>query len=361
MKIVRLPLHIVSIVLMLLSACAVEPTRAEPSHQAKRTDRCARVSATACEVSQRMGKGINMGGMLDAPEEGDWGTRLDPAFVDLVAGRFQTVRVPVRWTNHASADESAKIDEFFATRVTKIVDAFLDKDMYVILNVHNYSQIYGDTLQNKEFKVDDSVVETRLINIWRHIGMRFKDRPPKLIFELLNEPHGTLDAKRWNALAPKLLAAIRSSNPTRVVMIGPTSWNAIKALPELRLPDDENLIVQIHNYDPFNFTHQGIKYLPMKFPTGTTCCNIHQKAQITEALESATRWSTTKGYPIYLGEFGSFKAADSESRANYARHIRLESARLGISWAYWDFANAFGIYEPKQKQWIEPMKAALLD
>ena len=28
--------------------------------------------------------------------------------------------------------------------------------------------------------------------------------------------------------------------------------------PQLRLPDDdENLIVTVHNYDPFYFTHQG--------------------------------------------------------------------------------------------------------
>ena len=69
----------------------------------------------------------------------------------------------------------------------------------------------------------------------------------------------------------------------------------------------------------------------------------------------------THGYPVHLGEFGSFKVADMDSRVTYTRTVRNQAESLGIPWAYWDFANVFGIYDPKARQWIEPLRAALLD
>jgi endoglucanase len=325
------------------------------------TGPCARVTPQTCALAKAMGRGINMAGMLESPEEGDWGTRLDPAYVDLVAGKFNTVRIPVRWSNHASPDAAAVLDETFLRRVTSAVDAFLAKDMHVIIDVHHYQQLFGEKLQNKEFAVDDSVVEIRLINIWRQLGKHFKNRPNKLVFELLNEPAGKIKAAEWNVLMPKLLAAVRESNPDRAVMIESVEWAHPKALPSLKVPDDRNLIVAVHTYDPFNFTHQGVTYLPMKLPVGVTCCDDSQKAQISAPLRAASAWSHQNGYPVYLGEFGVMKAADATSRATYARAVRTEAEKLGMSWAYWDFANAFGIFQPKSREWIDTMRAALLD
>jgi len=249
----------------------------------------------------------------------------------------------------------------FAARVDRAVDALLAKGVYVILDLHHYTQLSGDALPAQEKPVDPAVAEERLVNLWRQIGLRYKDRSPKLLFELLNEPHGALNSEAWNMLAPKVLAAVRASNPSRAVLIGPGEWNSIRELPNLRLPRDRNVIVSIHNYDPFNFTHQGIEYLPHPFPTGTTCCDAKQRKQVTDVLDAAAQWSREHGYPLHLGEFGAYEAADLQSRANYARLVRDESERRNIGWAYWEFASNFGIYSPKTGQWIEPLKRALLE
>ncbi len=340
---------------------ALKAGAVEQASTASAPAQCARVSVNTCGIAKALGRGINMGGMLEAPEEGAWGTRLDPAYVDVVAGRFNSVRIPVRWSNHADPDAAAAIDSFFLARVTAVVDAFLSKGMYVIIDVHHYQQLFGEKLQGKEFAVDDAVVEARFVNIWRQLGRHFKNRSDKLIFELLNEPAGRLNANAWNTLAPKALAAVRESNPERVVMIGPVDWGHPRALPSLRVPEDRNVIVTFHTYDPFNFTHQGVDYLPMKLPPGVTCCDEKQRAQIAGPIQMAHAWSAKAGYPVYLGEFGVMKVADIASRATYAKAVRGEAERLGISWAYWDFANAFGVYYPKTRDWIEPMRAALSD
>lgn len=322
---------------------------------------CKAVSAETCAVAHALRRGINLGNMLDAPREGDWGVKLEPEYIDKAAGAFNTVRLPVRWSNNAAPTADARLDEAFATRVDSVVDALLAKGVYVILDMHHYSQLSGGTVLRNEVEVDPAVLETRLVNMWRQIALRYRDRSPRLIFELLNEPNGRMNGEPWNKLAAEALAAVRASNPTRTVLIGPGEWNAIGELPKLRLPRDRNLIVSVHNYDPFPFTHQGADWLATKWPTGVPCCDAAQRKQVTDALDSARRWNQASGYPLHLGEFGAFEKADMDSRAAYTRLVRDEAERRGIGWAYWEFASTFGVYSPQTGEWVAPIRRALLD
>ncbi len=349
-------------VLALFLCAAAAAAQAQPQRGLKvPPPSCAAVTQTTCTTAQALGRGINLGNMLEAPREGDWGVRVEPAYIDKVTASFATVRLPVRWSNHAAPTADAKLNEAFAQRVDQVVDALLAKGVYVILDLHHYTQISGGTLHPNETSVDPAVLDIRLVNMWRQIAQRYRDRSPKLLFELLNEPHDRLNGAAWNTLAAQTLAAVRASNPSRVVLIGPGEWNGIPELPKLRLPPDRNLIVSIHNYDPFNFTHQGVEWLPQHFPAGTRCCDAAQRKTIADVLETARRWGAANGYPLYLGEFGTVDKADVESRAAYARAVRDEAERRGIPWAYWMFTSDFGIYSAQTGQWLEPVRRALLD
>ena len=351
----------VALSLAAMMSCADAQTSAPKRSPSGAGQACASVTRQTCAIANALGRGINLGNMLDAPVEGLWGVKLEPDYLDKVASVFTTVRLPVRFTNHAALTADATLDPEFAKRVDRAVDALLAKGVYVILDLHHYNQISGDSMHPQEKPVDPAVVEVRLVNLWRQIALRYQDRSPKLLFELLNEPHGPLNGEAWNTLAPRVLAAVRASNPSRTVLIGPGEWNSIRELPKLRLPPDRNLIVSIHNYDPFNFTHQGIDYLPHPFPTGTTCCDATQRKMVTDVLDAAAKWGRDNGYPLHLGEFGAYEAADLKSRAEYARLVRDAAERRGIGWAYWEFASNFGIYSPKTGQWVEPLRRALLD
>jgi endoglucanase len=351
------------LLVFLLPAFGLTPAFAQTSRPAPGAGApsCASVSRDTCELARSLGRGVNLGNMLDAPQEGDWGVKLEPAYIDKAAGAFKTIRLPVRWSNHAAPTADATIDEAFAQRVDKAVDALLAKGVYVILDMHHYTQIFGDPVHPHETPVQPDVLDVRLVNIWKQLAARYKDRSPKLIFELLNEPHGRLNGEAWNELAARTLSVVRATNPTRTVIIGPGEWNSVNELPKLRLPPDRHLIVAIHNYDPFNFTHQGVDWLPQHFPTGTTCCDAKQQKAIEEALDTATRWSKQHGYPLHLGEFGTYNAADLKSREAYARIVRDEAEKRGIGWTYWEFASSFGMFSPETGTWIEPLRRALLD
>ena len=322
---------------------------------------CRSVTVQTCDLAKAMGRGINFGNMLEAPREGDWGVRAEQRWIDLAAANFATVRLPVRWTNHAAPTVDARLDEVFAKRVDVVVDALLAKGLYVILDLHHYNQINGDALHPNEFGVDPAVLETRLVNIWRQLGERYKGRSPKLIFELLNEPHGRLNGEPWNLLAAQALAAVRLSNPSRAVLIGPSYWNNAKDLPKLRMPADSNLILALHTYDPLGYTHQGVRWIAVAQPVGTTCCDEPQRKSITTVLDAAKRWSDSNGFPVHVGEFGTVAVAPLDSREAYTRFIRHEMEARGFSWAYWEFASSMGVYDPKANAWIEPVRKALLD
>src|SRR5690349_22360861 len=67
-------------------------------------DRPPGASRAAWAVAAALGRGVNYGNMLEAPREGDWGLSVREEFIDATAGAgFASVRLPVRWSNHAAA------------------------------------------------------------------------------------------------------------------------------------------------------------------------------------------------------------------------------------------------------------------
>jgi endoglucanase len=305
-------------------------------------------------ANQKLSRGINLGNALEAPIEGEWGVTLKAEYFKAIkeAG-FNTVRLPVKWSGHAKAEAPYTIDKKFAERVDWAIDQALANKLNIIVNVHHFSEMDADPDKNLK----------RLVGLWEQIAERYQDRPAEVYFELFNEPHEKfLDAK-WNAAIPKLLAAVRKTNPTRPVIVGPDHWNGIWALEKLQLPNDKNLILTVHFYDPFEFTHQGAdfvrdanKWKGRKWPQ-----SADEEAKIVKSFDQAGAWAKKRNLPVFLGEFGSYQEADTDSRARWTRFVTRAAEKRGFSWAYWEFCAGFGAFDPKTEMWREPLKAALVD
>lgn len=306
------------------------------------------------EINRKLGRGINLGNALEAPKEGEWGVTLKADYFKAIkkAG-FATVRLPVRWSAHAKFEAPYTIEPKFAARVDWAIDQALANKLNFIVNVHHYGEMDSDP--------DGHL--PRLLGLWAQIAERYKDRPAEVLFELLNEPHGKLTEAKWNAAIPRLLAVVRKTNPTRPVLIGPGQWNAVRALDKLELPkDDRQLILTVHCYDPFEFTHQGASWVQGsdKWKGHKWTGSDAEQAAIRKTLEHAAAWAKKHDRPVFLGEFGAFSAADTESRQRWTRFICREAERLGFSWAYWEFCSGFGAYDPKTDRWREELKQALV-
>jgi len=304
-------------------------------------------SAAAIATAAAIGRGVNFGNMLEAPTEGAWGLTVTDDLIDKAAAAgFTSVRLPVRWSNHASVDAPFTIDAAFMARVESVIDKLLAKGFVVIVNMHHYRQLDGDPAEAGESAVANGAVDVRFVMLWEQLATRLQGRSAKLVFELYNEPHGRLNGEPWNVLAARALRVVRKTNADRVVVIGPTSWNSASDLPLLKMPNDANLIATVHNYSPFRFTHQGAEWVSPILPVGVTCCSTAQEAEITAPLETAKVWSAAKRYPVFVGEFGAYNKADDASRIDFNRKMRQAMEARGMSWTYWEFAAGFGVYDP---------------
>ncbi len=318
-------------------------------------------SAAARAAATSLGRGVNFGNMLEAPQEGAWGLWVRDEYIDAAAATgFRSVRLPVRWSNHAAPGSPYTLDPAFLVHVDTIVGKLLDKGLVVVLNMHHYRQLDGDTPDAGDVPVDTARLDERFLTIWKQLAEHFKGRSDRLLFELYNEPHGRLSAAKWNDLAARALGVVRQTNPERVVVIGPVSWNGADALKSLRLPNDANLIVTVHNYNPFNFTHQGAEWASPVPPVGVTCCTADQQASLTGPLATAAAWSAANHYPVFLGEFGAYEKGDMASRARYTRLVRDQAEARGITWTYWEFAAGFGVYDPVAHTFRAQLREALL-
>ena len=314
----------------------------------------AETDSDAFLAAKKLGKGVNLGNMLEAPTEGAWGLRVEADYFPTIkqAG-FDHVRIPVRWSAHIQGGDDVRIDPAFARRVDFAIDQSLKNGLAVVLNVHHYEEVDQDPTTHLP----------RLRKLWARLGERYQELPVSVYFELLNEPHGKLDEPQWSNSLPDLLATVRETNPNRFVIIGPTRWNNVTALPTLKLPpEDRRIIATFHYYSPFEFTHQGASWVANsgRWKGTTWTATDSQLAAVRGDFDKAQAWSKANQRPLYLGEFGAFSAADMNSRASWTRAIVREAEARGFAWCYWEFASGFGAFDPQTKDWRDPLLSALI-
>jgi endoglucanase len=204
-------------------------------------------------MNERLARTINMGNALEAPKEGEWGVTIKEEFFQIIqdAG-FTAIRLPVRWSAHALTQPPYTIDPEFFNRVDQVIDQALTRGLAVVVNMHHYEEMALDPVGHEE----------RFLAMWGQIAEHYRSYPNALLFELLNEPTGVLNATRWNDLIAAAMPVVRKTNPTRNLVIGPVESNDLRALGELQLPEaDQHIIVTFHYYHPFQFTHQAAEWV----------------------------------------------------------------------------------------------------
>jgi endoglucanase len=331
-------------------------------------------------------RGMNLGNRLDAPNEGDWGPVLHASdFVHIAKRGFDHIRLPVRFNAHALDEFPYTVDETFLARVDWAVEQALSNGLAIIVDFHHY----------EEFHTDPVTHAPRFVGIWSQLATRYRHMPPAVVFELLNEPNGSLNAY-WNGYAQKAIEVIRTTNPTRLLIVDAEEWAGPTALGRLALPaDDPNVIATIHAYDPVLFTLQGAEFAGPAFSTSGVVYpgppstplvptpgalaeswvadwfqrynalpgdqNPSSPAQVGRIFGYAASYMATTGKRVYNGEWGCTQNADMASRVRWMRDVRRESERLGMGWAVWDDGGGISLFNADAGTWNEELLATLFD
>lgn len=297
--------------------------------------------------------GVNLGNALDAPWPGAWGVTMTEAMIQSIADAgFNATRLPVRFSAYTGAAPDYALSESILATVDQIILWGLDAGLIILLDVHHFNSLMQSP----------TTEEARFLAIWEQLASRYQSLPATVYFELLNEPHGEMDAETWNRLVAQSMTLIRQTNPTRTIVIGGVDYSRIEALEFLVWPDDPHLAAAFHYYEPFEFTHQGASWLAGSSNwLGTSWTGTpDEAAAIQQAFDRAVDWSNAHQIPLILGEFGAIGNAESTSRQTWTGAIARTAERRGIGWFYWDLCSEFGLYNCEKGKWDKDLLDVLL-
>jgi endoglucanase len=266
----------------------------------------AQVSAVQ-ETVAAMQPGWNVGNTMDAvPDETSWGNpRITRELLaNIKAQGFNSIRLPVTWTDHQGGAPNYTIDPAWMDRVEEVVNWALEEDLYVLLDTHHDSWQWI-----WEMPTQHDAVMARYTATWTQIAERFRDAPPELLFENVNEPQFTESSGEEQEL--RLLDELNTTFHSIVRDSGGNNADRVLVLPTLHTSseqhlsdsladtiaslDDPNIAATVHYYGfwPFSANIDGY-----------TRFNEEVQQDINAYFDRVYDTFVSQGIPVIVGEYG---------------------------------------------------------
>ena len=292
-------------------------------------------------------KGVNMAGVFDNTNADATAVRnsiyVAPETYNAVKNAgFDHVRLPVTFASHLDADGT--INAEYLEAVDKAVIAALSNDLTVVIDLHHYVELKDNVSAN----------EDTFYSIWEQLAKHYKNYPNRVIFELLNEPNTTdsttsMTSEDLNRIQLAVVGKIRAIDNDRKMALAVFNNNSAYSLQSLSLPADKsNLIISIHNYDAYGFTHQD---LDSNCPVGVDYAASGSADQIKTLVNTVRAYSNDKGIPVWISEFGVYlgglnKTAEfkDEDVTSYYSDF-TKACGTDIGWCVWEYNVGFGVFD----------------
>lgn len=285
----------------------------------------------------------------------------------IAAQGFDHIRLAVDIRSCLAADGT--LDEAKLLPVVKAIQWSRAHGLGLVLDAHFLPGADFNSTGGDKRVYTDAALQEKVAGVWRSLAKRFASEGDYLRFEILNEPVADENAQ-LNPFMHKMLAAIRESNPTRLVYVTSNKWSQFATVPDVVLPDDAHIALTVHNYMPMIFTHQRAAWtgLPdtmpaVRFPgvvpdLGAELRAKHPEfgqpgtpltvAQMAKPFDDVAAWvqAHRPGMEVYLGEFGVFRTADPASQRHWIAAMVAECDKRGWTWAVWDYQGGFAVRAP---------------
>jgi endoglucanase len=304
---------------------------------------------TPTEMQKVMGLGINLGNRYDIEQNKKPKDVEETWFDGFKNAGFTNVRIPVHWDKHTDKSSPYTVESDFLDLIEKSIDYVLDRGMVAIVNTHHETWIDSSAVGVFERKLP------RLEAIWTQMAARFANKSEKLLFEIFNEAH-LITADQLNEMNAACLKIIRESNPTRIVLLqglkfGNPSW-IIANGSSLTIPDDKQLMLEVHNYDPFSYAGSD--------PTSKSWGSSADRAALTQWVTELADWSTKNGLAIYYGEFGT-TTSQTEATGQLEWYKAHYEAITSNGWAasVWNDGSEHLIFDYKTGDWTADILESL--
>lgn len=318
-------------------------------------------STTAKEIIVDMAGGFNLGNVFDNGLNASTPS-INKQIIDLYyEGGMRHIRIPVTWmdgftTNLADANGNLNTSHPRFLELKEVIDYALTKKMYVVLNTHHEHWL-------KNHYDGTTVYDAKFAKLWTDIATFFKSYPKQLLFDVINEPEGTLGqwsgsgyplptnaqaldfTRKVNKVGYDAIRATGGANATRVIMVEPNGQGNQGMIEEVypnkaSLPGggtDAYLAIQVHTYDPWAFC--GETGSNTAFPGNST---------IESAIKKVGTHSVLLDIPVNYGEFGVGRQTNTAERntdvvRGYYKLFNTTCKAQKMSFTAWDDRGWFGL------------------
>ncbi|MBN2765015.1 MAG: cellulase family glycosylhydrolase [Paludibacteraceae bacterium] len=273
------------------------------------------------------------------------------------------IRLPINLFYMTNGSPDYTIDPLMYEFLDQAVNWAEELQMYLILDNHT-----TDDLASK-----NANLETVLKKVWVQMAEHYKNRSNYILYEILNEPNGTLTTAAWGKIQQAAITAIRTVDTKHTLVVGGASFNSYTELAALPVYADNNLIYTFHFYDPFVFTHQGASWpspsmtsltnVPFPYNASTMPStpsalagtwvasaltnykNEGTLAKVKSLIDIAAAFKTSRNVKVYCGEFGVYIPNSPNADRNYwYQEVRKYLEAKQIPWTTWDYQGGFGLF-----------------
>jgi endoglucanase len=304
------------------------------------------------------------------------------ADVQQIAGwGMDHLRLPIDEEQMWTADGQREAEAF--DLLNQALDWADKAGLRVVVDLHILRSHYFNDRGEPALFTDPAELE-KLINLWRDLSAFMRARSTdKVAYEMLNESVAH-DPQDWNRVAGQVFRVLRELEPKRTIVLGSNQWNQVQTYPDLVVPDDPDLILTFHYYNPMFVTHYRAGWTdyrvypgPIQYPgqpvperyqdelrrlfPDADKRNLHfDREVIKQHIMIAAEVAQRTGHPLYCGEFGVYQAVPLDIKLRWYRDIISVFDELGIAWANWDYRGGFGIVESYDGKTETGIRAALM-
>lgn len=235
-----------------------------------------------------------------------------------------------------------------------------DNDLFVALDEQiddciNTGIIPIIAYQADEFKNNPNEENLqKVVDWWRIVAERYKDKSYLLSFDLLIEATDALNKQpeKLNELYERIVAEVRKTNPQRIVIISPRLRSDAQYLSELKIPSQANgyLMAEWHFYAAGPSKDNDRKL----WTIGTE----NEKKLITDKINYALEWQKKTDIPTWVGAWmpGNYNDGDDYSIEEQVVFAEFMTSALVDAQIPFAINSDAKFYDRETNNWIDNMQ-----
>lgn len=279
---------------------------------------------------------------------------------------FDHVRLPVdevqMW------NENGTIDTLSFDILNESIYWCKQQGIRSIIDMHILHSHYFNDATEPKLYTEISELD-HFCRLWEDLSKQVREWSNDTIaYEILNEPKAE-NSQDWNRVSGTVIKMLREIEKERTVILGSNWYCKADTFDTLDIPDDSNMLLTFHFYDPMLVTHHKAYWTNIgkytgpinypgqpvseeeigKIPEPLKSSVVHENSffnrdTIIERLQKPLEVRKKTGKQIFCGEFGCINNTPHELRCGWYKDIISVFSEFKIPYTHWDYKGVFGIF-----------------